>query len=247
MGFGSPHDPYIAAPEFKALYKGLPERDAEFFGEISGLDAAIGLLRKDLQRLGAAENTLLWFMSDNGAMRRDRLDPSDAGKKQIGARTVALMEWPGHIKPRLVSMPCGHVDIYPTLLDITGAHVPDQPIVDGISLLPLMNEKMNTRPKPLGFMLFSDPAPKVPALDFVKDSRGIWIDGEYELTVEGSRYKGPNPVSLFNIFKDPEHKKNLASQFPDIVRRMQNALEEWQRSVRRSYDGKEAEAVQKNN
>ena len=240
VGFAAPHDPHFAAPEFGALYKNLPHEQAQFFGEISGLDAAVGALRQNLRRLGAAENTLVWFMSDNGAPRNDRLDPSKRGKGQIGARTVALLEWPGHIQqPRIVNMPCGHVDVYPTILDITGTRVTDQPIIDGISLLPLLDNKMSVRPKPLGFMLFEYPREKVPTLDFVTDTQRIWIDGEYELNLEDSRYKGATPVRLFDIFKDPAHKNNLAAQLPDVVRRMRNALEEWQRSVRSSYDGKD--------
>jgi hypothetical protein len=47
------------------------------------------------------------------------------------------------------------------------------------------------------------------------------------------------PVSLHDIYADPAEKTNLAEKHPDVVRRMQQVLDEWRRSVRASYDGKD--------
>lgn len=236
IGFGSPHDPYQAAPEFRALYKN-EKMNPDFAGEISGLDAATGNLRKTLRRLGIAENTLVWFVSDNGGVRLSSKDPAGKGKRNVAARTIALLEWPGRIQsPLRVTVPCGQVDIYPTVLDVVGLKIPNQPVLDGISLLPLLEGKMTTRPQPLGFMLFEYGSGKFPRLDFVKDSQGTWIDGNYELTVEPAGYKGKDPVKLFHIYQDPEQKRNLAPQLPQVLSKMRAALEEWQRSVRKSYD-----------
>ena len=118
--FGSPHEPHIAAEEFKALYKDLPENRRDFLGEVSGLDAAVGNLHAELKKLQVAENTIVWFTSDNGGITPQSKEPSGKGKTTIGARTVALLEWPGCVKPQQTSMPCGHIDIYPTLADWCG-------------------------------------------------------------------------------------------------------------------------------
>jgi hypothetical protein len=70
----------------------------------------------------------------------------------------------------------------------------------------------------------------------------VWIDDKYKLIVNpvGRRAKAAGaPVALYDIFADPAEKVNLADQHPDVVKRMREALEAWQRSVRASYDGKD--------
>ena len=60
-------------------------------------------------------------------------------------------------------MPCNTTDIYPTLLEIAGVTIEDQPVLDGISLVPLFNEKMETRNKPMGFWQYTTRGQIVPS------------------------------------------------------------------------------------
>jgi arylsulfatase A-like enzyme len=242
VAFGSPHAPHVAAPEFKGLYQNLKENEQNFWGEISGLDAAMGKLRAELRNLGIDESTIVIFTSDNGGITPESMDPSGRGKQTVGCRIPALLEWPAVLKqPRQIDMPCGHVDIYPTLLEITGVKVEKQPVLDGVSLVPLLTGKMTERPTPLGFMLW--PSQKIKdktlaQIDFTKDAEGVWIDGKYKLIAPG-RDVSNDPVQLYDIFADQAHKMNLAEQQPDTVTRMRADLDRWRRSVRDSYDGKD--------
>jgi arylsulfatase A-like enzyme len=240
--FSAPHSPNNATPEFTALYKDGNNKLAE----ISGLDAAVGNLRAELRRLGIAENTLVWFVSDNGGGSGDSNDPSGKGKMDAGARTVACLEWPARVKrPIRTSVVCAQMDMYPTVLEAAGVKLPDPPVIDGISLLPLFDGKMAERTMPLGFMLW----PKAggggfAAIDFVKDTQGILIDGKYKLMVHPPGFKNrrgaqPPPVCLYDIYDDPAEKTNLAEKTPEVVARMRATLEAWQRSVRASYDEKD--------
>jgi len=235
--FGSPHGPHKAAEEFKALYKDLPARQQDFYGEISGLDAAVGNLRAELKQLGIADDTLVWFTSDNGGITPQSQDPAGKGKMNVGVRTVAVLEWPARVKqPLRTSVVCGHVDMYPTVLDVAGVTVPHQPVLDGISLVPLLDGKMRERPRPLGFLLWHGKGGFDKA-DFVKDTQGVWIDGRHKLIVEPEQAK--KPAALYDIHADPAHRLNLADKRPDLVKKMRQALAEWQGSVRSSYDGKD--------
>lgn len=249
--FGSPHDPHVAAPEFKELYKDLPEKRQNFLGEVSGLDAAVGNLRKELKRLGVAENTIVWFTSDNGGITPQSQDPSDKGKMSIGARTVACLEWPAHIQqPLQTSLPCGQWDMYPTLLEIVGVKMPAQPPLDGISLLPLLDGKMKERPQGMGFLIRMPEEEKrnrekgrpnhgLSTTDFVKEVRGVWIDGKYRLVFTPSAEGKEPKLELFDIYADPAHKTNLAAEHADVVAKMRKDLDAWRTSVRASYDGKD--------
>jgi arylsulfatase A-like enzyme len=244
----APHSPANATPEFKALYKDGNNRLAE----ISGLDAAVGNLRNELRQLGIAENTLVWFVSDNGGEGESANDPSGLGKGSHGVRTVACLEWPARIKkPLRTSVVCAHMDMYPTVLEAVGVKVPDQPVLDGISLLPLFDGKMAQRSQPLGFMnwgSWSKAAERAgfSAIDFVKDTDGVLIEGKHKLMVRqpGSSGKSAEPplVRLYDIYEDPAETNNLAEEMPEAVMRMRATLEAWQRSVRASYDRKEEQA-----
>lgn len=243
--FGSPHSPHQAAPEFKSLYKDVDPNRQDFLGEVSGLDAAVGNLRAELKKLGIADNTIVWFTSDNGGITPQSQDPSGKGKHSIGSRTVAVLEWPEYVKkPIQTSLPCGQWDIYPTLLEIVGVTMPHQPVLDGISLVPLLDGKLTERPKQMGFMLCNKGKMSggLGAADFVADTQAVWIDGKYRLVVHPTDTKKADAgVSLYDIFDDPAQKKNLADEHPDVVKKMRADLDAWRTSVRASYDGKDFE------
>ena len=64
--FHAPHEPVVAGPEFLAMYPGRAAGEQNYYGVITALDVQMGRLRKELRDLGVAENTMLWFASDNG-------------------------------------------------------------------------------------------------------------------------------------------------------------------------------------
>jgi len=153
--FGSPHLPHQAAPEDRALYNDQPEKFRDFYGEITGMDRAFGKLRDSLGELGIRDNTLLWYMSDNGGLPGLGVTGGRGAKDQIyegGLRVPAIMEWPARLgAPRATSLPCNTCDIYPTLLELTGVGIPKQPPLDGVSLAALLDGAMSVRPRPMGF------------------------------------------------------------------------------------------------
>ncbi len=250
--FGSPHSPHQAAEDFKALYQDLPEKQQNFYGEISGLDAAVGNLRAELTKLNIADNTILWFTSDNGGITPVSQDPSGKGKQSVGVRTVSVLQWPGRIKqPIRTSVPCAHVDIYPTLLDITGIAMPSQPVLDGQSILPLFEGKMTERESPLGFMLWNGKG-NFGEADLATEALAVWIDGKYKLIVPpskataedgGNRGKrtgkraAETTVALYDIYADPAHQNNLAEGQLELVAKLRAELTAWQKSVKASVDG----------
>jgi len=243
VSFGSPHYPHRAPPEFTERYAGLPRRDAQFLGEITGIDAAMGALRDELRALEIAEETIIWFTSDNGGIMPDSLEPTGKGKGDIGVRTVGLLEWPRHVEGgRTTNIPAVHMDIYPTLLDVAGVTVPSQPPLDGISLRPLLEDAMAARSKPIGFMLRArqgQPGHKgLDELDFVEDTEGVWIDGRYKLIVERTPVPGRRPtVALYDIYLDPGEEENIAPSRPETVKTMRSSLDTWRRSLRSSHVG----------
>jgi len=157
--FGSPHQPHQALPEDLALYSGQPEELQHFYGEITAMDRAVGKLREELRSLGIYEDTIHWYCSDNGGLSGLGVTGGRAHKGSIyegGLRVPGILEWPSHVpQHQTTDVPCNTSDIYPTLLEIANVTVENQPLLDGVSLLPLLNGKMDTRPKPMGFWDYS--------------------------------------------------------------------------------------------
>ncbi len=154
--FGSPHNPHKAIEEDRKLYDDQPKNRQHFFGEITGMDRAFGKIRSGIKSLGIRDNTVLWYCSDNGALPNLGSSGGRRGNKgsiyEGGLLVPSILEWPARIKqPRTTNTPACTFDIYPTLLEIVGIEMENQPALDGESLLPLITAGTQEREKPLGF------------------------------------------------------------------------------------------------
>lgn len=154
--FGSPHSPHQAVEQDRALYADQPEKLQHFYGEITGMDRAFGKLRDALPELGIRDDTILWYCSDNGALPKVGSTGGHRGNKgkvyEGGLLVPAILEWPERItKPGITNVRCNTCDIYPTLLDIAGVTVANQPPLDGVSLTGLLDSSLSHRPRPMGF------------------------------------------------------------------------------------------------
>ena len=263
----NPHEPCQAAEKYKQPYKHLSAREQNYYGEMAAVDASLGRLRKTLRELGIADNTLLWFNSDNGPYVRD---PGSTGglrghKVQLwegGVRVPGIIEWPARIKkPMVTDVPGVTSDIYPTIIDILGLKIAGQvQPLDGISLVPLMDGKMTERPKPIGFWWSPRYSVTGSYLD-VDALAGTWrtfqnyrfqgprrptVNAEKEHQKEhaalvDNRYKlhqlADGHYELYDLIADPAEAKDLAAEKPDVVKNMAAELEAWQLSVERSLLG----------
>ncbi len=232
--FGTPHSPFKASDEDNEPFEKLNEESKHHYGELVALDRSIGTLRSKLRELSIADNTLVWYCSDNGGL--PKIKPATTGglrgnKGKIfegGLRVPAIIEWPAVIQSsRITTYPACVVDIVPTLLDITGqSHpAPDRPS-DGISLLPLMDladdaEPPAKRDRPLGFRFYDATA---------------WIDNDMKLLSE----KYPtNKFQLYDLAADPNETHDLSRERPEVVVRMKADWAKWNESVDASFAGRD--------
>lgn len=178
--FGSPHSPHRAAPEDKAHYEG--QKNAHWLGEITGIDRAVGKLRTALKDIDIADNTLVWYTSDNGGL----FTQSAGGRAKKGSvyegglRVPSIIEWPAKIKqPRTTELATNTSDIYPTLLDIIDLDLKDQqPKLDGVSLLPLINNQPDATRPPMGFWDYPAKGVSTPSEVWMKELLAAQQAGE---------------------------------------------------------------------
>jgi arylsulfatase A len=238
------HNPVLAPKALvnKYLDKGFPEKGlhfAEYLASIEHLDNAVGRLNAKLTELKIEKNTVVIFLSDNGGVD-SQLDntPLRYGKGSAyegGTRVPFMIQWPGHINGNITSSTPVHVvDIYPTLLAIAGIERPEQQILDGENLLPLLSGKkkeakrLENRSIYFYQPLYDPQWGAVPSASMVKgDYKLIWFFHDYiDLDAKG-QYVPEGRVELFNLKNDLGEKQNLAKVLPEKTAEMKSELEKW--------------------
>ena len=228
--YGTPHDPWTAAKADKKSFTKLSPKAQEHYGELVAMDRSIGTLRKGLREMGVAQNTLVWFMSDNGGL--PRLDPPSTGGLRSfkgsmyegGLRVPAIIEWPkGISKVRITKHPAGAVDIFPTIAEVAGLEKSDllKP-QDGMSLAKLFLKELGPRQKPLPFR-----------------SRGriAVVDNDYKMISFSD--SGKTRYELYNLAKDMSEQDNLVKKEPKIANRLRKRLKAIDASVTASVNGQD--------
>ena len=211
------------------MYAGHAKYAQHYYGCITALDEQVGRLRAELRALGVADDTVLFFCSDNGPEGQASSAPGTAanlsGRKRSllegGIRVPGIVEWPGRVKAgRTTDIPCVTSDYLPTILDLLEAKpVSDRPI-DGMSLVPLLDGNLAKRGQPIGF-----------------ESKGqlAWIGDRYKLYRKG----GAAEFKLFDLVADPSEKNDLATAKPRLSKRLAGELAAWRASCQASAAGKD--------
>src|SRR5260370_39413976 len=111
---------------------------------VERLDQGVGAILEQLDRMGAAEDTLVIFTSDTGAIPAGRNSPLRGFKSSVwegGIRMPCLARWPGNIAENWVSSQVGlSMDFLPTILAASGARAPARAHFDGVDLLPVLRQ-----------------------------------------------------------------------------------------------------------
>ncbi len=236
--FHNVHTPLGKNPELMEQYSECDTQEQIYFSNITAIDTQVGRLRRELRKLGVADDTMLWFTSDNG--------PNLKGKKNIkygeaqggkfnytpigstgafrgwkrhchegGLRVPGLLEWPARIqKPLASDFPAVTSDYLPTILDALDIPLPADRSYDGVSLLPMIDGTMQKRPSPIGFHC---------------NGWQAWSGQRYKIVRE--HRKGAGEWELYDIADDPFEEHDLAQEKPELLKQMTGKFQKWFDSV----------------
>lgn len=208
-----------------------------FCASLTDLDTQIGRLLQALDEMKLANDTLVFFSSDNGAEDYRISNASNAGvgntgplrarKRSMyegGIRTFGLLRWPGHVAAGRVdttSVVSG-VDWLPTVCKVAGVTMPENVQPDGEDVSDIWFGRSRPRRRPLYwewlFRVWGD--------DYTPPHLAI-RDGDWKLLVN---HDGTKP-ELYNIPQDPSELHNLAVAQPDVVKDLTAKVLAWQRSL----------------
>ena len=186
------------------------------------MDKGVGEILDALRRCGLAENTLVFFLSDNGAIGAGSNAPWRGGKFshfEGGHRVPAIAWWPGRIAPgsRTDATAMG-MDFLPTALELAGIPYPVKDeggrVPDGVSMASLL--------------LTGGEFPRRKLFFGYEPKLGTAMrDGDWKMIVKGEK------VALYNLAEDPGESNNVAQDHAGRAAEMKAAIEGWKREVRR--------------
>ncbi len=226
LAHNAPHEPYqVPDAEFgRFRSRGLGAELASVYGMVTRLDANVGRLLRHLEATGLARDTVVAFLSDNGAAGPARHNAGMRGRKgsvdEGGGRVPLFLRWPARWpQARKVTRIAAHVDLYPTLLELAGVPLPDPGRLDGRSLVPLLDGDAIGWPDRLLFTHMAGAAGTV---------------AERPGAVRSQRYRWlhlPGGDELYDMQADPGQRTDIAARRPDLARRFEAAYLAWFRGV----------------
>ncbi len=223
------HGPHVVPKEYYQQYLGKPgvsEDTAKFFGMLENIDTNFGVLLGKLKEWGIEDNTLVIYLgTDNGGTAGKSV--FNAGMKggkgstyQGGTRSPCFFRWPAGGIPAGAECDAlsAHLDLFPTLAEITGAtltaEVKQQ--VEGSSLLPVL---------------------KNPTAEWADRTLvhhvGRWgkrnvADSKYtKCAIQNSRFTLVNNEELYDLKADPGETRNVIAEHPDVAAALRTAYDQW--------------------
>jgi arylsulfatase A-like enzyme len=232
LAYLAPHTPLIAPKEYLDRFPGkMAERRRTALAMIAALDEGVGRIMALLEEKGMRENTIIFYISDNGAPLGANVDAPMAdimpttnpkgiwdgslnetlrGEKGMlsegGIRVPFIMSWPGRVPAGTVfRQPVMALDVAPTVL--AAADLPPDPGLDGMDLLPYVDGRGTAMPERDLFWRFWN--------------QSAVRSGDWKLIVAGD-YK-----LLFNLKDDLEETKNVIGEQADLAKTLEKKLVAW--------------------
>ncbi len=237
LPFNAPHFPVAEnkrlgqpniyqAPDWAFVECGMTPDEADpkqrYDAVVFALDKAIGRLLDALEKSGAAENTFVFFMSDNGGFRlgREGIDvglntPLRSGGVTCwegGIRVAAIARWPGIIKAgSVISQPLWSPDLLKACAILSDARLPSGVLFDGKDPLPVLIEGAESSHQSFYFVFRNHAALRMDDWKIIRE----------------------NPAQqwqLFNLANDLAESEDLATECPDQVKKLEAAFSSWEDS-----------------
>ncbi len=199
--FPSPHDPHAESPDGPVLYDGKPR--AGYYREITLLDQQLGRLRRELREMQLAENTILWYCSDNGG-----LNPETSGGRarkgsvyEGGLRVPGIVVWPAQGLQGRTSVPVSTMDLYPTLMAMTGVKLKAPHPLDGVDVSDVIAGEATARGRPIGFW------------HHFQNGQGTWSDRILKAIMLKQEADAPPPHDPARMRKDVDDFPQFSEDF----------------------------------
>jgi arylsulfatase A-like enzyme len=182
---------------------------------LHAMDKNVAAVLAELDALGLSDNTILVFTSDNGAMEAGSSLPLRGHKHTIydgGVRLPTVIRWPrgGLVGGRKWGGLCGALDMFPTLMAMTGSTMPQTRPLDGKNIWPALRDN---RPSP------------------VESYYWVWRDEDAIRTPRWKLHRFHGRHELYDSSADETEATNVAEDHPDLVKSLSARMDAWADSL----------------
>ena len=215
LAYNAVHTPMQGPERYKDKFKDIANQKRQVYaGMLTAMDEGIGKVLSKLRELGLEEDTLLFFVNDNGGPTQangSNNDPLRATKGTMyegGIRVPFLIQWPQQVKAgQVYEHPVIALDILPTAAAAARAKLPKGRKIDGVNLLAYLSGEKRKPPHEILF----------------------WRSGQNHAVRRGN-WKLVNMGSetgLFDLGSDIGESKDLKEERADVLKEMEKAFENW--------------------
>ena len=222
LSFNAPHTPMHARKDDLEKFKDSPR--PTLTAMIWAMDRAIGRVIKRLKENGQYDNTIIYFLSDNGGSYTNNgcnwpLNGWKGNEFEGGSRVPFIIQWPAKIKPgQVIDGMVSSLDLHATSLAAAGGKFPKKRPLDGVNLIPYMLGEKTGAPHKILYAR--------------KMNCAALREGNWKLI----RIDNVIPA-LYNLTDDIGEKNNIAKQYPERVQNMLNKMDKWEQGLVEPWSG----------
>ncbi len=237
--FNAPHYPYQGEPKWMEHYKDLPTPRREYASFISTMDERIGQVLDELDKSGAAKNTIVIFQSDHGHSTEERAfwgggnaGPYRGSKFSYfegGIRVPAIIRYPGVVPAGQVrNQICMEMDWFATIADLTETDI-SKLNIDGKNIMPIVKGSESPSQHEVSYWQHGS----------YDDNIAQWVvrKGDWKLIGNPKeRIRGKKPITdklfLANLQMDISETENLIGKYPEEAKKLKMLHDTWLEEVK---------------
>ena len=227
LAFNAPHTPLQAPQKWLEKFAHITGKSRQTYAAmVCAMDEAVGGVLDKLDATKQRENTLIYFVSDNGGPNLQAKSGSNftdnsplRGAKGMvyegGMRVPFLVSWPAKIKPGKYDQPVIALDFLPTSLAAAESADLTPKNLDGVNLLPFLSGEKTSAPHDTLFWRTGGPG-----------GNNAVRNGSMKLVRLGKA-----EPELYDLATDIGESKNLAAEKPELVKELVSAIAEWEKGT----------------
>jgi len=218
LAYNAPHTPLQATDEYLNRFPNIKDKKRKTYAAmVRAMDDGVGRIMDKLETLGLSENTIVFFLSDNGGPEHTNASDNGvlrAGKGQLfegGIHVPFAMQWPGKIPSGTIyEAPIISLDIFATAIAQTATPIQTKNELDGVDLIPYITGKNKTKPHDYLFWR-----------KFDAQNHAVRNDMEKKIVVI------KNDTMLFNLGSDISESNNLIETTPEDFKQLEKTYQNW--------------------
>jgi arylsulfatase A-like enzyme len=222
LAYNAPHTPMEATPAYLARNSHIKDKKRRTYAAmLTAVDDGIGRVLDTLDELDIADDTLVFFLSDNGGAESKNASDNGAlrGQKSTyfegGVRVPFAMRWPAKIPAKIdYEQTVSSLDILGTIAGVTQASIAKERPLDGVNLIPYLTEENTSRPHPTLFWRSFD--------------QGTLAMRQDDMKAIDSDKVGQH---LYDLSQDLSETRNLKSTQEAQLKKMQEQMQNWENGL----------------